>query len=181
MRPWVLGVLFLTFLGGHWTSAAAQEKGKVVIGMGLDAFRRVYPGVVPVDAKPDGQWSRPETLAGLPGRWSYTFVAGRLDWALWNVYVDELTESSFARCLKGARALIAIYTKAYGRPLSSEELDTVFKDPMKHHHWGYEVLFAKWQLDDLKFKIAFRFMGGKGEYHLIVSMAFFRSDYPYFE
>jgi len=43
------------------------------------------------------------------------------------------------------------------------------------------VIYAKWQKKDVKFKIEFTFMGGKGDYHFLVKMGFFRPDYPFFD
>ena len=172
-------VLLLTMFIGP--DLSAQEKNRVLVGMSLEEFRRVHPKVAHDDAKSDGQWRRPEKLCGLEGSWCYTFKDGKLDWALWDIYIDELNQTNFDKCLKGTRQLIEAYTKNYGKPFEVKEPNPIFKDPHKTRHWGYDVLYAKWQTPSVKFKIGFDFMGGKGDYHFLVKMGFFRPDYPYFE
>ena len=57
-----------------------------------------------------------------------------------------------------------------------------FVDPYKTKHWGYDVLEARWKnAGGQKMKVEFTFMGGKGEYHLIVVITHFDKDYPYYE
>jgi len=113
----------------------AQTTNKIVIGTTIQEFRNSYPRVIPKDAKRDAQWLRPEELCGLNGKWAYTFKDGKLDWALWDVYIDDLTDANFQKCLKATRSLIASYTKVYGKPFEHKELETTFKDPYKERHW----------------------------------------------
>ena len=79
------------------------------------------------------------------------------------------------------RRLIKKYTDDYGKPFEYKAVDTTYRDPYKDHHWGYDVIYAKWKTDKIKFKIEFTFMGGKGEYHFLVKMGFFDKDYKYWD
>jgi hypothetical protein len=146
--------------------------------MQLERFQKIFPGVA--IRSPDGQGGLDATVHGLEGRWTYTFEGGKLKWALFDRYIDELTAPNFARCLAATDAIIADYTKQYGPPTALKVGTRTFKDPRVEHHWGYEVMEATWKADGMKFHVDFDFMGGKGDYHLLVKMEFQREDYPYF-
>ena len=163
------------------TALFSQEKNRINIGMDMYLFKMVYPKVISANAPTDGQWGRVDTLYGLPGSWAYNFKDGKLDWCLWDLYIDSLSQINFDKCLAAAKALIKKYTANYGKPLEYKEVDTTYKDPYKQHHWGYDVIYAKWKTDKIKFKIEFTFLGGKGEYHFLVKMGFFDKDYPYWD
>ena len=162
-------------------SLFSQEKNRVNIGMDMYLFKMVYPKVIPLNAPNTGQWARTDSLYGLPGKWSYTFTDGKLEWCLWDIYIDSLNQTNFNKCLAATKALIKKYTKDYGKPLEYKIVDTTYRDPYKDHHWGYDVIYAKWKTDKIKFKIEFTFMGGKGEYHFLVKMGFFDKDYKYWD
>lgn len=159
----------------------AQEKNRITIGMDMYLFKMIYPKVIPLNASTSGQWGRADTLYGLPGSWAYNFEEGKLAWCLWDVYIDSLSQSNFDKCFSAAKSLIKKYTTDYGKPNEYKLVDTTYKDPNKQHHWGYDVIYAKWETNKIKFKIEFTFMGGKGEYHFLVKMGFFDKDYPYDE
>lgn len=148
------------------------------LGMDLEAFRTILPQVsIP---SPDGQGAVRADVHGLDGSFTYTFEGGKLKWVLFDKYIDELTLPNFDRCLAATDAIIADYTRQYGPPLSLKTGTRTFKDPRVEHHWGYEVMEAVWKAAGMKFQVDFDFMGGKGEYHLLVKVEFQRGDYPYF-
>lgn len=159
----------------------SQEKNRVNVGMDMYLFKMIYPKVIPVNAPTSGQWGRKDTLYGLPGSWAYNFAEGKLDWCLWDIYIDSITKPNFEKCLAAAKALIKKYTDDYGKPTEYKVTDTTYHDPYVKRHWGYDVIDAKWMNDKIKFKIEFAFMGGKGQYHFLVKMGFFDKDYPYWD
>ena len=162
-------------------SLFSQEKNRIYIRMDMYLFKMAYPKVIPANASTTGQWARADSLYGLPGSWSYTFTDGKLEWCLWDIYIDSLTNNNFRKCLAATKALIKKYTADYGKPLEYNVTDTTFRDPYVERHCGYDVMNAKWMTDKIKFKIDFDFMGGKGEYHFLVKMGFFDKDYPYWD
>ena len=159
----------------------SQEKDKIFIGMTMSEFKNIYPDVIPANAASTGQWGRADTLIGLAGNWSYNFKEGKLEWCLWNMYLPELSSENFNKCLQSTKLLIVKYAIDYGKPFEVNVVDTIYHDPYVSRHWGYDVIDAKWKTDNLKFKIEFTFMGGKGYYNFLVTMNFFDISYPYFE
>lgn len=149
---------------------------KIYIGMPIKEFDRIFPGVIPENAGNDGQWSRPEKLYGLEGNWNYTFQNGTLDWFIYDNYIEEINEENFMHCLDATRKLITDYTEMYGQPQSHNEEKTEFIDPMKKRHFGYDVIQAVWQTDNMKFSIEFTFLGSQGLYYFLVKMRFASPD-----
>jgi len=177
MKKYVLLFSFIIFSA----SLFSQEKNRVSIGIDMYLFKMVYPKVIPANTPSTGQWGRVDTLYGLPGSWAYNFTDGKLDWCIWDKYIDSLSQANFDKCLAATKALIKKYTLDYGKPIEYKVVDTTYKDPYKQHHWGYDVIYAKWKTDKIKFKIEFTFLGGKGDYHFLVKMGFFDQDYPYWD
>lgn len=174
-------IVFFIVLMAVCESLFSQEKGKINIGMDIKEFKKIYPSVIPKNAPDSGQWERSENLFDLAGSWAYNFKDGKLDWCIWDIYIDSINQKNFNKCLWATEVLIAEYTEDYGTPYEYSKTDTIFKDPYIDRHWGYEVLNAKWKTGKVKFKIGFTFMGGKGQYHFLVKMGFFRNNYPYFD
>ncbi len=126
-------------------------------------------------------YTRPDTLYGLDSEWGYKFEDHKLNWIYFMRYEDELTDANFKSYLEACEKLIKDYTRIYGVPDSIINGDKTFKDPYIERHWGYDVLEARWyDADGMKIKIRFTFMGGKGEYHFILTIDMFDKSYPYF-
>jgi len=125
---------------------------------------------------------RPDTLYGIDGAWGYSFTDGKLEWIFFSKYIDEINKENFDKCLFAANELIKEYTKLYGKPDSVLKGNSKFRDPYKDHHWGYDVIEARWSnYKGMKAKVEFTFMGGKGEYSLLLKVNYFKKDYPYYD
>lgn len=64
--------------------------------------------------------------------------------------------------------------------LTSDEYvfeNKTFIDPYIEHHWGYDVISAVWNTDEMSFKVEFVFIGGKGEYNFLFKMEFHKDGY----
>ncbi len=156
-------------------------QSKVTIGISLDSVKKIYPGIKEETFKRTTILTRPETLYGLDDEWGYRFDNGKLDWIFFDKYIDTLSEKNFKLCLSAAQKIIKEYSKAYGKPDTTIKCNTNFVDPYKKHHWGYNVLEARWKnYKGMKIKVEFTFMGGKGEYHFLVKVNYFGKDYPYY-
>ena len=163
-------------------SSLSFSQTKIFIGMSLDTVKKIYPGIKEETFKKTTTLSRRENLFGLDDEWGYRFENGKLDWIFFDKYIDSLTEKNFKLCLSATQKIIKNYTQAYGKPDTTIKGNTRFIDPYKKHHWGYDVLEARWKnYKGMKIKVEFTFMGGKGEYHLLVKVNYFGKDYPYFD
>lgn len=156
--------------------------GKFYLGMKVSDFALVFPKLFPNGIALSGQWERKEKLYELDGSWNYDFLNGKLDWYSYDKYLNEINESNFTKSLNAAKSLINDYTKIYGKPDTTIIGNTNFVNPREKHHWGYDVIEAKWyNANGMKIKIEFTFMGGKGEYHFLVKIEHFGKDYQYFD
>jgi hypothetical protein len=159
-----------------------NEPGRFSLGMNVTDFAKVFPKLFPNGIDLTGQWGRKENIYGLDGGWAYNFESGKLNWMLYDSYIHEINAKNFEKCFSVTKHLIADYTGFYGKPDSTIIGDTVFKDPAKQHHWGYDVIEARWKnVEGMKIKIEFTFMGGKGEYDFLFKITFFDKNYPYFD
>jgi len=150
--------------------------------MDVSAFAKVFPALFPKGVKMSGQWHREQELYGLSGSWAYQFEDGLLKWFLFDKYIDEINDINFKKCLFAANQLIKDYTKQYGKPDTIFTGNTSFVDPYIKSHWGYDVIEAQWyNVNGMKIKIEFTFMGGKGDYHFLVKINYFDKNYPYFD
>lgn len=152
-------------------------------GMAAQTFAGMEKGLLPNGLAEKGQWSKKEKIYGVEGSWSYVFDQGKLDCYSFNRWWQEPSDvnaENFSKGLKAARALIKEYKTKYGKPMSYYERNTSFKDPAKYHHWGYEVIEAKWERPKEKIKVSFEFNGGKQQYFLLLNVSVFNKDYPYF-
>ena len=147
----------------------AADAWKFYPGMSVNEFAKVIPELFPNGVGVSGQWGVDEKLMGLAGGWAFEFKSSYLDWAMWNYYAGKYDQTTFMNCLRSARGIIADYTKKYGTPKMVTD-NPKYRDPMKDHHWGYEVLKATWDKGTYDIEIVFDFMGGKGQYNLLVKV-----------
>ncbi|OFY83778.1 MAG: hypothetical protein A3F72_07310 [Bacteroidetes bacterium RIFCSPLOWO2_12_FULL_35_15] len=172
--------LFLLLLTAFSLLSSAQQKAK--IGMTVNEVMKLYPNIKSDTVGNEITLSRTENLYGLNDTWGYRFKEEKLDWIFFHKYIKETTSSNFNDCLKATQKLIEDYTNAYGKPDTTLIGNTSFIDPYVKKHWGYDVLEVRWQnYNDMKIKIEFTFMGGKGEYYFLVQIHYFDKNYPYFD
>lgn len=171
----ILCLLILSFILIPPQSFAEKNPMKTGVypGMTISEFRKIYPKVAPsVDTK---QCQMEEKVNGLDGKWTFDFKDGKLAWITYDYYVQEhenLNEKNFNKCLKGAEKIISDLTKIYGKPTELENGTKKFRDPAKDHHWGYDVIQAKWKTDKYEVNSGFEFFGGKGQYFFVVDAHF---------
>jgi len=160
----------------------AVDAGRFYLGMDVNDFGKVFPELFPNGVGLTGQWGREEKLYGLNGSWAYRFENGKLNWMHYDKYIDEINDTNFNKCLSATKQLLKDYTKQYGKPDTTIIGNTHFIDPYKKHHWGYDVLEARWKdYKGMKIKVEFTFMGGKGDYHFLVVINYFDKNYPYYD
>jgi hypothetical protein len=170
-------LFFVLLLNGM--GAFAQS---VTIGMTLDEVGKIYPNMKMSTYQKSVTLERPDTLFGLSDSWGYRFEGDTLTWIFFHKYIDEINEANFRKCLNATQELIKEYTLFYGNPDTTMIGDTTFRNPYQQKHWGYDVLEARWKdVRGMKIKIEFTFMGGKGEYSLLVKIHYFDKNYPYFD
>ncbi len=157
----------------------AFTQSKATIGMTMARVKKIYPDMEMSASGNTTTLTRPETLYGIDGKWGYQFKNQKLIWIYFDKYIDELNDNNFRKCLSATRHLIKDYTKRYGKPDTTITGNTKFIDPYKKHHWGYDVLEARWKdKNGMKINIKFKFMGSKGEYHFIVDINYFDKKDP---
>ncbi len=172
--------LILFFLFSSCIITFAQSK--VVIGMTLEDVNKLYPNLKSTTYENTITLERPENLYGLDDTWGYRFEGGKLTWIFFDKYIQEINDTNFRKCLSATKHLINDYTRFYGKPDTTIIGDTSFIDPYKKHHWGYNVIEARWKnYENMKIKVEFTFMGGKGQYSFLVKICFFDKDYPYYD
>jgi hypothetical protein len=174
-------IILLISLSVICTSMYSQEKA--TMGMSQSDVEKLYPGI-----KISGFYQntvtleRSDTIYGIPENWGYRFENGKLNWIYFHKYIDEITESNFKKCLEATEKVIADYTKYYGKPDAIITGNRTFRDPYTDHHWGYDVIEARWSnYNGMKIKVEFTFMGGKGEYNLLIKIHYFEKSYPYYD
>ncbi len=158
----------------------AQPKAK--IGMSLTEAKKLFPKAKENIYENTVALVCGDTIHGLPGAWEYNFTDGKLKSMSFSKYIDVLNEENFKKCLKATKEIIADYSKLYDKP-DEEVIGTQkYVDPYKEHHYGYDVYEVHWKnAGGEKIKVEFTFLGGKGEYHLLVGINHFDKDYPYYE
>jgi hypothetical protein len=147
----------------------APDAWKFYPGMHVIEFSKMIPELFPNGVGINGQWGKDEKKVGLKGSWSYQFKNSTLDWMMWNYYAGKYDQTTFMNCLRSARGIIGDYAARYGMPKMVTD-NPKYRDPMKDHHWGYEVLKAVWDMGTYTIEIVFDFMGGKGQYNLLVKI-----------
>ncbi len=161
-----------------------QSQTKVSIGTNQDSLKKVYGELKKMIFPSENTvvYTRMENLYGIKGEWGYRYQNDSLNWIHFDKYTDTLTDANFKKCLEATQKIIAAYTKAFGKPDEIKKGNTKFIDPVKTHHWGYDVLEARWKnYKGMKISVEFTFMGGKGEYHFLVKINYFDKDYPYYD
>jgi hypothetical protein len=147
----------------------APDAWKFYPGMHVKEFSQVIPELFPNGVGINGQWSKDERLIGLSGDWAYQFKNSTLEWMMWNHYAGKYDQVTFNNMLRSVRGIIADYSKIYGTPKMVTD-NAKYRDPMKDHHYGYEVLKAYWDKGTYDIEIVFDFMGGKGDYELLMKI-----------
>lgn len=172
---WTTLFLFSTYI---FTFAQSNA----TIGMTINEVKKIYPNMEMGTYENTVTLSRPENLYGLDGTWGYRFEGEKLTWIFFHKYIDETNDTNFRKCLSATRQLIKDYAKLYGNPDATIIGDTIFIDPLKKKHWGYDVIEARWKnYNGMKIKIEFTFMGGKGDYYFVVVINYFDKNYPYYD
>lgn len=136
-------------------------------GLHVHRVVEVRPQYFPNGIGINGQWSHKQTLFGLEGDRSYQFQGSTLKWMLWNHYAGKHDKATFEKCLKATQAIIADYTQQYGTPVIVEG-EKKYRDPYKKLHYGYDVIRAAWDMKTYTIEVQYTFMGGKGQYDLLV-------------
>ncbi len=158
----------------------SQPKAK--IGMSLEDARKLFPNAIESKYEKTITLVNADTIHGLADAWEYNFTDGKLKSMSFSKYIDVISEANFKKCLKATKEIIADYTLLYDAPDEETEGKQKFVDPYKEHHYGYDVLEARWKnASGQKIKIEFTFFGGKGEYHFIVVINHFEKDYQYYD
>lgn len=158
----------------------AQQKAN--IGMTINEVKKLYADVKTEHYENTITLTRSDILHGMPVEWGYRFENDKLNWIYFHKYIDELDKSHFDQCLDVTKNIIKDVTAMFGKPDTLVEGNTQFIYPYEKRHWGYDVLEARWNnANGMKIKVAFDFMGAKGEYHFIVNVNYFDKGYPYFD
>jgi len=172
--------LFFLFLISSALLTTAQMKAK--IGISISDFKKLYPDTKSAVYQNSVTFSLQDTIYKIDGEWGFRFENNKLDWIHYSRYYKDINETAFKKCLSAASSLIKDYSVFYGNPDELITGDTTFTDPYKKRHWGYDVIEARWKnVDGMKIKIEFTFMGGKGEYCFLFKINYFSKDYPYYD
>lgn len=151
----------------------------VFVGMKFDDFKNIYKDNEKV--KYNSQFGWEEKIYEIKGNVYYNFKNEILEWYGFSSYNDELTKENFDNCLSSTKSIINDFTKKYGKPLLIKHGKEYFVNPYDEHHWGYNVLKAYFLTDKEKIEVDFHFMGGKGEYSLLVKIEWQSLNYKYME
>jgi hypothetical protein len=158
----------------------AQSDAK--IGMSLEEVKKMYPKCKLSNYENTITLSFNDTLYNLASEWGYRFENNKLNWIFFHKYIDKIEKSNFDKCFFATHNLIKDYIKILGKPDTTIIGDTTFVDPYEKHHWGYDVIEARWNnYNGMKVKVGFTFFGGKGDYNFIVEINYFDKSYPYFD
>lgn len=175
---YLVRILFIVLI----TNGMATFAQSITTGMTIDQVGEIYPNLKMSSNQKSVTLERPDTLFGLDDSWGYRFEENKLTWIFFHKYMNEINEVNFWKCLKATQELIKEYTLFYGSPDTTMIGDTTFRNPYLKKHWGYNVLEARWnEVQGMKIKVEFTFMGGKGVYGLLVKINYFDKNYPYFD
>lgn len=153
----------------------------VHIGISQDELKSIYTNMEVSVYEKSSTYTRPDTLYGLDSEWGYRFNVDTLNWVFFMKYIDDINDSNFQICLNATEKIIKDYSKVLGTPDSLIVGDKTFIDPYEKRHWGYDVLEARWyNAENMKIKVRFSFLGGKGDYQFLLSIDFFDQSYNYF-
>jgi hypothetical protein len=171
----------IIFLFSILLTVAVMAQKNIHIGISESDLQSEFSNLEKSTYENSATYTRPDTLYGLDSKWGYRFEKNSLNWIYFMRYDSELNEANFNKHLEACEKLIKDYSKIYGTPDSLINGEKVFKDPYTEHHWGYDVLEARWyDADGMKIKIRFTFMGGKGEYNFLLTIDIFDKSYSYF-
>jgi hypothetical protein len=148
---------------------ALPDTWKIYPGLNIMDVAKEKPVLFPKGVGLNGQWGVEETKMGLKGKHTYAFQFDKLKWDLWDYYAGKYDQTTFNNLLRATRGIIADYTKLYGAPKIVEGT-TKYRDPIKDHHYGYDVITATWDKENYIIEIVYTFMGGKGQYDLLVKV-----------
>jgi len=147
--------------------------------MKFDDFKNIFKDKTEV--KDNSQFGWEQQIYEVKGNIYYNFKNGKLEWYGLSSYNDELTKENFDKCLTSTKSIIADFTKKYGKPVLIKHGKEYFVNPYEEHHWGYDVLKAYFLNDKEKIEVYFDFMGGKGQYSLLVKVEWQSLNYKYIE
>jgi len=176
---YIISIIFLSC--NNQKSTKMNINPNIHVGMSIKEFDNIFPNIVDVENQKDSQITIEQELFGFQNGWAFQFKEGKLEWYLWDCYVDDINEENFNKCLSITDTLKTELTNIYGQPYNEIVGDKTFKDPYVQMHWGYDVVEYKWKTDKMKFKLTFHFFGGKGQFNFIVKMEFYGLDYEYFD
>ena len=126
-----------------FTTILAQPK--VSIGMTLEEVKKIYPNAKSDTYEKTITLSVPVSFFGLENSWGFRFENNKLNWIFFHNYNDEINEINFKKSLSAAKKIIDEFTVSFGKPDSMVVGDTLFKDPYKKVHWGYDVIEVYWK------------------------------------
>lgn len=177
----ILALSFLFFSCNSQNSNNQTMKQKLpTIGMEFSKFAADFPEIIKKETDGNKQYNIAESIHNLEGKWAYEFSENKLKWFMFNSYSDDINQENFDKYLSVTQQIIEEYKSRYGKPSEFIFDNKTFKDPYIKRHWGYDVISAIWETDEMDFKIEFTFMGGKGEYNFIFTMEFHEHGYEYF-
>jgi len=157
-----------------------MEQKLPIVGIDFVEFSTNFPEIVKQETNNNKQYGYKTQIEKMDGGWSYNFKEGKLKWFMYNSYSDDITQENFDKYLLATQKIIEKYKLKYGEPKKITSENKKFKDPYIERHWGYDVIIAIWETDEMDFKIEFTFMGGKGEYNFLFKMEFQKHGYEYF-
>lgn len=125
-------------------------------------------------------WMRDETLHEVAGAWTFKFVQGRLEGYDFHAS-GRVSKASFERFSRAANAVIAAYTKTYGKPVIATGIAR-YVDPSEipgaesvvriaaDRAGGYEILQASWETETSRSRARLKVEPSKGEYDYVFAI-----------
>lgn len=162
----------MILLAASLTTACSGDSADVPetdihIGMSVANFRKIHPEA---EIRSSGQFRKRETVKGLDGNWTFSFLDKELSWFVFNAYEEKVNPENFQAIYESAQALIGRYTEVYGSPAGTAEGITHFADPAKALHEGYEVISAEWRMGSEYLAVRFNFIGDRSKYAFLVTV-----------
>lgn len=170
----------IKYLPCECSGKSADEK--FYIGQSVTEFAKVYPELFPIGINHRGQWEEPDDFFGLKDNWVYFFDEGKLTSYNFAYYSDreEVNQEKFDSLLQSTDNIVEAFKLQFGKPTSYTSENRKFKDPYTEHHWGYDVVEAKWKLKKHWISVEYQFFGGKGDYFFLVKVDVYAPGYEYF-
>ncbi len=173
--------IFLYFVVVLFSNACASSKENMqkipekypTIGMSIQDFSKEYPNIVKENnIQATKQYTSSAEIMELEGDWVYDFKNGKLNYYLFHSYSDEINKKKFQDYLSATQNQIKELSQTFQEPKEVTEGQILFIDPSVERHWGYDVISAIWEYENMKISLEFRFIGGKGEYLFLFKMHF---------